>query len=858
MKAVSGRGAIRRMSRRWRLWVWVAISVGVFGLVMGLFPLFNVMGYELALACAVFGAVSGLDLGAAVARELQWMDVPAIARAVYPGRALARTCVAAAVLAVVVVLPPALIAAVRGLWLPTCDWWFGVKAYVALPIVTAALAGMMGHVIGIAVGARAGNERALRILDRGVNAIVIASLGIVIGALVVIASGSIIGGCAAAGVVAVPLAIVVWLIAPHRSTVIALVVPIAGLALAAVIRFYAAPPVFTYNALIGYFPGNLYDENIQLGMPLLWSRVEQLAWAVALAAVVASRLDVATFRMRLREPRPAGRRVGAIAVAVLFGGVAIALHWFGGALGYRIDADEIQAELDGRVETEHFIIHYARTPEIERDIALIALDHELRYAQVVGQIGVAPSGKLRSYYFASSDQKARWMGARDVEMAKPWRREIYLDHRAFPHTALRHEIAHAVASAFGDPIFGVAARRMQGVPTLISPGLVEGLAVALDWPGGYERLTPHEAVRAMQAMGFTPTIGELLSLAFLTVSSARSYTTAGSFLKFLLDRYGAASLRVLYGNGGDFERAYGKSMHALEDEWRAMISAISLPADEIEATRERFRHGSVFARPCPHANAARRERAAAAAVRGDRRGAIALMRAVCNDAPDEPRYRLELGDFLSLGDGLERVEGVALWTMLANSESTTSTLRAEAFERLARVAAAKGDYARTTELVGRARLLPVDANARRQLEAEWFALQHRGPAGAALRGYFFVPVGAFDAPAWALLATLAEPDLGIAHYLMGLQKTSAGEWQAAAEALDLGLARGLPSTEFVRNGARKLALVAYRAGDTARVERAIGLLRGASMTETDRLLAEDWAQRLAFDKRRGTPPSRVR
>src|SRR5678809_1138996 len=100
-------------------------------------------------------------------------------------------------------------------------------------------------------------------------------------------------------------------------------------------------------------------------------------------------------------------------------------------------------------------------------------------------------------------------------MAKPWRREIYLDHRAFPHSSLRHEIAHAIASAFGDPIFGVAAQRTLGVPTLISPGLVEGLAVALDWPGGYERLTPHESVRAMQAMGFTPTISELLSLRFL-------------------------------------------------------------------------------------------------------------------------------------------------------------------------------------------------------------------------------------------------------------------------------------------------------------------------------------------------------
>src|SRR5262249_17258685 len=151
------------------------------------------------------------------------------------------------------------------------------------------------------------------------------------------------------------------------------------------------------------------------------------------------------------------------------------------------------------------------------------------------------------------DQKARLMGARDVEMAKPWRLEIYIDHRPFPHTSLRHEIAHAVASAFGDPVFGVASRRVLGLPLLVSPGLIEGLAVAIDWPGSYDRPTPHESVRTMQALGNQPSVGALLGLSFFSVSSARSYTTAGSFLRFLLDEYGAPRLRALYENGGDFE-----------------------------------------------------------------------------------------------------------------------------------------------------------------------------------------------------------------------------------------------------------------------------------------------------------------
>src|SRR5262249_24383930 len=144
---------------------------------------------------------------------------------------------------------------------------------------------------------------------------------------------------------------------------------------------------------------------------------------------------------------------------------------------------------------------------------------------------------------------------------------------------------------------------------LFNPGLIEGLAVALDWPGGYERLTPHEAVRALQVMGMQPTIAELLSIKFFSVASARGYTTAGSFLHFLLERYGAEKLRDLYHSGGDCAGAYGKPEGELEGEWREMLAKIELPPEVIEGTRERFRGGSVFSRPCPHAIAARREAA---------------------------------------------------------------------------------------------------------------------------------------------------------------------------------------------------------------------------------------------------------
>ncbi len=771
--------------RRWRIRVWVILAIGL-GVGLGQLPLFGVLGYELAIVAAVFAAIMGLDVGAALAREVQRQPLrPAHASIV------ARTALSAACIAVAITLVPAAICAVRGLWKPTCDWWFGIGAYAAMPLATAALAAAFGHGLGVLVGPRR-------------------YLGAFVAQL-----------------------------------------PIPLLVAGSLWRFFSEPPVFFYSPIVGYFPGNLYDENIRLTSALGWSRLEQLLWVIALIATIASRLDAPRLRIQRVHPRPAGHRIGAIVLAVICGAGATAIRLEAGTLGYAIDAEDIADELGGRIETAHFVIYYAHTKDIDADIQLIAEDHEFRYHEVVAQLGMAPEGKLTSFYFADRDQKARLFGAKDVEMAKPWLHSIYLDHRAFPHSSLRHEIAHAVASSFGDPWFGLAAHRILGMPLLINPGMIEGLAVATDWPGGYDHPTPDEAVRAMVEMGVTPDIDDLLSLRFLTVSSARGYTTAGSFLHFLLTTYGAEKFRAVYHNGGDFQAAYAKPLRELEAEWAAMIAKIVLPADAVEASRERFRAGSVFARPCPHAIAARRERALEVLGSGDRTGAIALLRHVCRDAPEEPRYQLELGDLLIGGDRDERAEARTTWTGLSRGgDQVTSTTRAEAFERLAHEAAQHGDFATVRALIGEAVKLPVDAGERRQLDAEAFALGYEGKAGDALRGYFFAPGGPITPATFALYGTLAEPELGFPHYLLGLQAAIANEWKIASAELGRAIALGMPGKPFTKNAARKLAVVAYRIDDAAGVKLAIGAL--AAGDASDQLLAEDWTRRLEF-ARSGLP-----
>jgi hypothetical protein len=49
-----------------------------------------------------------------------------------------------------------------------------------------------------------------------------------------------------------------------------------------------------------------------------------------------------------------------------------------------------------------------------------------------------------------------------------------------------------------------------------------------------------------------------------------AYIFAGSFVGFLIEKYGLPEFRKLY-ESGRYESAYGKSLGELEKEWRAVL-----------------------------------------------------------------------------------------------------------------------------------------------------------------------------------------------------------------------------------------------------------------------------------------------
>src|SRR4051812_30446052 len=113
---------VQTAARHRRLRVWGALAGGVGGGV-GWGALVGVLGFELATAVALFAAVMGLDVGRALARAQQRHGAARDGET-HAGR-MVRSTAAAMAIAVAVAVVPGGIAAVRGIWTPTCDWGFG-------------------------------------------------------------------------------------------------------------------------------------------------------------------------------------------------------------------------------------------------------------------------------------------------------------------------------------------------------------------------------------------------------------------------------------------------------------------------------------------------------------------------------------------------------------------------------------------------------------------------------------------------------------------------------------------------------------------------------------------------------------
>ncbi|MEM1271549.1 MAG: hypothetical protein AAGI08_16000, partial [Bacteroidota bacterium] len=419
-----------------------------------------------------------------------------------------------------------------------------------------------------------------------------------------------------------------------------------GLAIAALPPLYDLglhPQFYVYNHVFGGVLGPVYDTQLSVRPGLFVFRGLTLLWAGCLVS----------FGLWRRKQTPRHRASGWSLLAAI-GIVYVASGWFG---WFNTPERVIQQTLGSRYQTEHFDIYYDAESISPFRIERIGLDHEFRYAQLQEKLDVTPEGRILTFLYPDEETKGNLTGARRTNVAPVWlsRPQTHILLAAYG-AVFPHELAHVFSRPFGIP----------GIRASVSVGLVEGFAVAVEPPDG--RPTPDAQVAAAARLGqeaglqdagtdalASDLAGRLSPWGFWLGRGAVSYTTAGSFVGYLLEAYGAEAFKEAYA-WGRFEPAYGKPLSELAGEWAAEIGRMTVTPEAAELVSRRFTLPSLFEQTCPHDVPPAVEAytdATFALAAGDTTAARAGFESACALAPDWPASA-EASARLDLADGRPR------------------------------------------------------------------------------------------------------------------------------------------------------------------------------------------------------------
>ncbi|MFN1835591.1 hypothetical protein AB2B38_010045 [Balneola sp. MJW-20] len=340
-------------------------------------------------------------------------------------------------------------------------------------------------------------------------------------------------------------------------------------------QFTSFPQVYFFNHVWGYWPGPIYDESVVLSVNYLLFRFITLLWVLVL------------WILPVWSDNSTKKWVFILSfVSLLFSYLNYS------ELGFITPEEKIRDQLGSAIQTEHFNIYYSKEYFDEKEISLQALKHEFYLHKTLAELDMTwPEGRtINSYLYPNAWKKKDLVGAKFTSYVPVWLEQDQL-HIAKQqlNAVLHHEIVHVVSKQFGNELFNGSR----------STGLIEGLAEAIAKDAS-QQSTLHQIVAAQEPLPTADEIRSTLSpIGFYSGAGAISYTTMGSFTRFLLDQYPARLLKMSYPKG-DLRPVYEKDIDSLVAEWHRVLRDTPVDSTDRSVSELIFAQRSLFEKSCPH------------------------------------------------------------------------------------------------------------------------------------------------------------------------------------------------------------------------------------------------------------------
>ena len=255
-------------------------------------------------------------------------------------------------------------------------------------------------------------------------------------------------------------------------------------------------------------------------------------------------------------------------------------------LGFGTSEVVLHDVLQKKIETSHFVIYLPQQLKNDEE-KYITLLHEYYFERQTNFFKEKPEQKITSFVFRTSDEKRKYFGAGNADVAKPWLNQIYLSLDSYEQT-VNHELAHVFAGKWSNNFLKIDAN--------YNPATVEGIACAAD--PVYDDLDIHYLAFLATQNNLKVSIQSLFSgFSFFTNVSSLSYIYSGSFCKFIIDKYGISKFKEFY-RYGDFEKSYGKKLSSIVSEYQKFISTVNY-SNQVHTANYYFGRKPLVQKVCP-------------------------------------------------------------------------------------------------------------------------------------------------------------------------------------------------------------------------------------------------------------------